>query len=188
MKKILLLAGILLFGFCSSAKAWKETRPTVYFTTSTLMASTTYYVLIDRSNANSKFPHTQTTSTYDTFIYSYDIAIGSNTTEAKLGYITSISASSMKVCWFERIFRKTTEAATELSRVYDPPIRLDQNRKGHFILPLETDTNIVSTSSLQIYDAGNAISPAVGDVIIKAVASDTYGKVDVKIEYDVVIW
>lgn len=189
MKKILFLAGLLLISFCASAKAWEESNPTVFFTTSTLNAATTYYVLIDRSNAGTKFGHTLTDATYDTMIYSYDISIGSRTTDVKLGYITAIGASNMTVCWFERAFRDATlSGRDELSRVYDPPLRLDQKRVGNFILPAETDTNILSTSDIQIYDAGNSVNPAVGDVMIKAVGTATTSLVDVKIEYDVVIW
>lgn len=181
MKKSIAILVLLCLGY-SNLRA----NPTTYFTRDSLPSNTTYYILIDRSNANSAFAHDRTATTKDTYIKQLEISISSTTTDVKVGFIYDINATSATVRWFERVYSTQVDAVNSISREYpDRGLRLSQENR-EFILPDTADTNVTTGGVLQIYDSAQTVTPAVGDVLLKAVSSDSAAaKIDVRIIYSV---
>lgn len=194
-----IITGLLLLGLCSIGLA----DSTVYFTRDTIAAAPSTYMLIDRSilvGTTDHYSHVNTGVKKDTYVKELEITISSNTTQAKVGWIYSINASSAQVCWFDRVVRKyATDVSMKIDRTYPGRgLRLSQR-----ILPNSTSAGaawgvpagfsavisdeqaIETTDTMETFVSSNYTSPAVGDVILEVTADNTYALVDVKIIYEV---
>ena len=181
MRKILLVIG-LFYGLVSVIEAG---YPIVYFEQTSLTPSSTYYLLIDRSDT-SNFGHYFTGTGHTLYIKSLEVHLSSNTTLARIGMVYSVNASTAQVRWFDRYERRTADEPINVVKTYSGSGMQIRYTNENFVLPL-TQESLTTAHKLYIYDTSQTQqSVAAGDLIVYTEGSGVVGtNLFIKVIYNI---
>lgn len=143
-----------------------------------LISSTTYKLLVDKSDTAS-FPHNETNSISIDHI-SQDVTFSTGNADAEISYglITRIDGTSSDISWLKSFFYSAANANTSRSSVvnFQPSsLVFDNNNIKGLTNDISTSVTAVNTSSTLDCPTGSLTSPALGDVIVRyTYVADSY--------------
>ena len=179
MRKILLTIG-LFYGLVSVIGAG---NPTVYFERTSLTPSSTYYLLIDRSDTVN-FGHYFTGTGPTLRIKSLEVTLSSNTTLARIGMVYSVNTTTAQVRWFDRYERKVGDEPVRSVKTYSGNGMQIRYTNENFVLPL-TQESLTTAHKLYIYDTSQQ-SVAAGDLIVYTETAGSIGaNLFIKVIYNI---